>query len=73
MTKENQTFIPSNPDNEDAEHFSVDVPSLNMSVLLTIIGGGLVVDIYPLDEESEEPLASTFAFTDEAIKAGEGE
>lgn len=52
--------------NSDDEHFYVDVPSRSMTVAITRTDEGVVVDLYPL-AVADEPLASTYAFTAEAI------
>ena len=52
--------------NSDDEHFYVDIPFRSMTVVITRTDEGVVVDVYPL-AVADEPLASTYAFTADAI------
>jgi len=48
----------------DENHLEVDIQKRNMTLLVAITDEGVVVDLYKLNS-TEEPLASTWAFTPE--------
>ena len=52
----------------DENHLEVDIQKRNMTLLVAITDEGVVVDLYKLnstEENYEQPLASTWAFTPE--------
>ncbi len=52
----------------DENHLQVDIQKRNMTILVAITDEGVVVDLYDLnstEENYDQPLASTWAFTPE--------